>query len=58
VVPDPAGHPGGVIPVVSMTIDLRPSGPGERWVGDGDLRLGIIFGPADAAPTLGGYLVE
>ena len=49
--------PGGVLPVVSLTILYRIVPPGRIGAAMGMYGLGIIVAPA-VGPTLGGYLVE
>jgi EmrB/QacA subfamily drug resistance transporter len=49
--------PGGVIPVVSMSMVYAIVPPAKMGTAMGLFGLGIIFGPA-IGPTLGGYLVE
>jgi EmrB/QacA subfamily drug resistance transporter len=49
--------PGGVLPVVTMTMVYRIVPPSEIGTAMGIYGLGVVFAPA-AGPTLGGYLVE
>jgi EmrB/QacA subfamily drug resistance transporter len=49
--------PGGIIPVVTMTMVYHVIPPAKMGSAMGLYGLGIIFGPA-IGPTLGGYLVE
>jgi EmrB/QacA subfamily drug resistance transporter len=49
--------PGGIIPVVSMSMVYAIVPPAKMGSAMGLYGLGIIFGPA-IGPTLGGYLVE
>ena len=49
--------PGGVLPVVTMTMVYRIVPPREIGTAMGIYGLGVVFAPA-AGPTLGGYLVQ
>jgi EmrB/QacA subfamily drug resistance transporter len=49
--------PGGVLPVVTMTMVYKIVPPREIGTAMGIYGLGVVFAPA-AGPTLGGYLVE
>jgi EmrB/QacA subfamily drug resistance transporter len=49
--------PGGVLPVVTMSMVYKIVPPGEIGTAMGIYGLGVVFAPA-AGPTLGGYLVE
>jgi EmrB/QacA subfamily drug resistance transporter len=49
--------PGGIIPVVTMTMVYHVVPPAKMGTAMGLYGLGIVFGPA-IGPTLGGYLVE
>src|SRR5882757_10448130 len=49
--------PGGVLPVVTMSMVYKIVPPGEIGTAMGIYGIGVGFAPA-AGPTLGGYLVE
>ena len=49
--------PGGILPVVTLSMRLPDRAPGEDRRRDGHVRPGHHLRPA-IGPTLGGYLVE